>query len=144
MLGQNARERIGDHQTDKLEAVSEAAEHCLFHSSQSEAAIHSALWPLPQPIIEFVRDRVSICWKQRNRVAVLLPKGTSERPYTIILDTKLENESMKVRVGIMSLKLAEAYLLENPSLKATREELATQWGVDLIVLENDSIWGLTY
>jgi hypothetical protein len=51
---------------------------------------------------------------------------------------------MQVRTGILSLKIAEAYLLDNPQLKTTREELATQWGTDLAVLKNDSIDGLAY
>jgi hypothetical protein len=62
----------------------------------------------------------------------------------IILDTKLENESMPVRVAILSLKIAEAYLLANSSIKLQRKELAAQWGVDLAPLENESIEGLTY
>jgi hypothetical protein len=90
-----------------------------------------------------VKERVAIHWKPKNHVAILLAND-SKRPHAIVLDTKLENEAMKVRVGILSLKIAEAYLLENPSLKVTRKELATQWGVDLAVLENESIWGLTY
>lgn len=84
-----------------------------------------------------------IYWKKKNNVAVLLADDFQKR-FTIVLDTKLENESMEVRVGILALKIAEAYLLENPSLKVTREELATRWGVNLTVLQNEAIQGLTF
>ncbi len=131
------------HPTYRAEAIYEVVDNCYCHSRQSEATIHHALWPLPKPIIEFVKERVSIHWKRRTDVAVLLTSD-SKRPYTIVLDTKLENQSMQVRVGILNLKIAEAYLLNNPQLKTTREELATQWGTDLAVLKNDSIDGLAY
>ncbi len=113
----------------RMEAVYGAVDNCSCHSRQSEVTLHRALWPLPKNIVEFVKERVTIHWKQKNHVAILLTND-SKRPYTIVLDTKLENESMKVRVGVLSLKIAEAYLLENSSHKVTRKELATQWGVD--------------
>jgi|HubBroStandDraft_6_1064221.scaffolds.fasta_scaffold1577939_1 hypothetical protein len=118
-------------------------DNCDFHSRQSEATLHNTLWRLPKPILEFVKKRVTIRWKQKNHVAILLTNH-GKLPFTIVLDTKLENESMKVRIAILGLKIAEAYLHENPSLKTTREKLATKWGFDLSVLDNESIWGLTY
>jgi hypothetical protein len=118
-------------------------DNCHSHSRQAEVTLHNTLWRLPKPILEFVKERVTIQWKQKNHVAILLTNH-GKLPFTIVLDTKLENESMKVRIAILSLKIAEAYLRENPSLKTTREKLATQWGFDLSVLENESIWGLTY
>jgi len=132
------------HPTFRVEAICEIVESCgSFHSRQSEATLHRALGPLPKYILEFVKHRVRFIWKKKNHVAVLLASD-SQKAYAIVLDTKLENVSMEVRVGILGLKIAEAYLLEEPSLKVTREELATRWGVDVTVLKNEAIQGLTF
>jgi hypothetical protein len=131
------------HPTFRAEGVHEALGNCSWHSRQSEITIYDALWPLPKRIIEFFTAKVSVQWKRKNHVALLL-ESAPKKPYLIVLDTKLENESRPVRIGIVCLKIAEAYILENPSIKMTREELATEWGIDLSVLQNESISGLTY
>ena len=139
-----------EHETEEFpdqyfraDAISKALEDCSCHSRQTEATLHEVLWPLPKKVIEFVTEKVSIHWKQKNHVAILLANG-SKKPFTIILDTKLENESMKVRVGIIALKIAEAYLDANIVIRSTRAELVAQWGIDLDVLNSESICGLTY
>jgi len=86
---------------------------CLCHSRQIEATVHMALWPLPKRIIQWTKKNVEIIWKRKNDVAVL-HEWSTDRPYLIMLDTKIKNESMAIRVAILVSKIAEAYLIGKP------------------------------
>lgn len=132
------------HPTERAGDIWEIIEDsCYCHSRQAEATVHQALWPLPKLIVRWVKNNVEIRWKRKNDVAVLHDYN-ARRPYLIILDTKLENESIAIRKAILVLKIAEAYLIGNPSGEVTREELAVQWGAELAVLDSEAVQGLRY
>jgi len=114
------------------------------HSRQTESRNYDILFYLPDDVLEFVRKRVQVVWKRGKQVAAMVPPQETSKRYLIILDTKLENQSMDVCRAIFALKIAEAYLSANPRLKATREELVKSWDIDLGVLEGEHAWGFEY